>query len=178
VPRLERVEHLDDRMPVLRQTLLGHLHVHLGPMLLQAQVRVLFEPPRRDLTLADTAKDGRRRRVLRRVVKARLGEHVEVACEDLGTGSQGVDDYWRQVNLDLAWRNPLPNHPHGVAFRAGRPAVNHDALGLQVDNNGLRRPLGFLEHLQGQELGQRAQLDGETDELAPAVILGHALDDF
>jgi hypothetical protein len=66
-----------------------------------------------------------------------------------------------------------------MTFPTRGPAVYHDALGLQVDNNGLGRLLlGCVEHFQGHELGQRAQLDGETDELAPSVILGHALDNF
>ena len=50
---LERVEDLDDGVAVFGQAFLSHLDVHLGSMLLQAQLGVLLEPPGSDLSLTN-----------------------------------------------------------------------------------------------------------------------------
>jgi len=55
--RLERIEDLDNGITVFGEGFLGHLHVHLGAVLLETQLGVLFKPPGRYLPLADSTQD-------------------------------------------------------------------------------------------------------------------------
>ncbi len=49
-----------------------------------------------------------------------------------------------------------------MALSAGRGVVDHDALGLQIDERGLLGTFGLLDAIQRQQLGERAELDGRS----------------
>lgn len=51
------VEDLHDRVTMIQETLLSQRHIHLRFVFLQAEIRVLFKPPRRYLALAYTTQD-------------------------------------------------------------------------------------------------------------------------
>jgi len=147
--RLERVENSDNGVAVFRKGLLGHLHIHLGTMLLQAELRVLFEPPGCDLSLADAAEDRQRWGMVAGVVGTLLREPGQIMSQHLCPDAQRLYQELWQVNGHLA-ENRGAHHPHGLQRVSGGPiggvghpyvalfscgaVVDHDALRLEVQH--------------------------------------------
>jgi hypothetical protein len=56
-PGFKSIKNFDDGMAMFSEVFLAHLDLHFSLMLLQTQLCMLLEPPRRNVTFTDTAKD-------------------------------------------------------------------------------------------------------------------------
>ena len=203
--RFKYIQDFDDGVAMLGEGLLGHLDVHLGTMLLETELRMLFKPPRGNLSLADAAKNWQWRGMVSRVVCALLGETSQIMSQDLGANAQRFHEHFWKIDGNFT-DDGRPNHPHSLdVVSLSRKAVyrckahmtlgtrcsviDHDALGFEVQDLTF---LGPSIYGRGRERcsavccgrpgasflhdGVRAQLDREAGDMTSRIVLADRLD--
>ena len=112
----QSIQNLDDGSTVLGQVFLSDLNIHLGLVLLHAQLSMLLKPPGGDLTFANTAQYWGRGRMISWVVTADLGQMGQVLRQNMGPNSKGLCEDVGKVDGYLTVDCRL-DHPHGLQRR-------------------------------------------------------------
>jgi hypothetical protein len=114
---LKCIEHLDNCIAMFGERLLCHLDVHFCTVLLQTKLGVLLEPPRCDLPLTDSTKNGERRRMVAWVTGSLFGEASEIVCKHFSSHTQRLDEHFWEVDGHLA-KDGRADHPHSLSSLA------------------------------------------------------------
>jgi hypothetical protein len=96
------------------ERLMGHLHVHLGAVLLQAELGMLLEPPWGNLPLAYPAQNWNGRWMIARIGGTLLGKPSEVMGQNFCSHTKRFDKHLWEVDGHLA-DDRRSHHPHSLA---------------------------------------------------------------
>jgi hypothetical protein len=93
--------------------LVGHLHLHLGAVFLQAELGMLLEPPRSYVSLAYPAKNRDWRWMIARIDGTLLSQPGKVVGEDFCSHTEGFNKHPWKVDRHFA-NDRWTHHPHSL----------------------------------------------------------------